>query len=367
MVDVVNQGRVDEPRTVIGECAVRPVVRDPREPREPRGIRTAKWTYRFVDASTVRCARLGIRPQCWGLAVIGASRARLKISRGCLVRVVALRWPCGCSVRIIMKDAIWISTLSVAFGLTACVAAAVEEITADDAPLQGAAATTITWPVVAIGAAGDLVVAGQHLLTARGHAVSADGDFGSATQAAVSRFQRTIGLTADGTIGGATWEALITDVKQGSTGPAVQAAQRLLVTRIGAQISIDGTVGTATLNAITSFQRIKCLAQTGVVGRFTWNSLVTGRTYCTTPPPPPAGQDFCQFSWEERPGHADYTTINWYERSIGRERARTFDRAQAQTLRAATGSAVGCARTRSCSSRASTRRSRASGRGARRS
>lgn len=47
--------------------------------------------------------------------------------------------------------------------------------------------------------------------------------------------------------------------------------------------------------------------------------------------PKPAG-NFCAFSWEERPGYADYTTINWYERSIGRERARTFDRAQAQTL-----------------------------------
>ena len=46
----------------------------------------------------------------------------------------------------------------------------------------------------------------------------------------------------------------------------------------------------------------------------------------------PKSGGFCELSWEERPGTADYTTINWYERSVGNERARTFDRSQAQTL-----------------------------------
>jgi peptidoglycan hydrolase-like protein with peptidoglycan-binding domain len=231
-----------------------------------------------------------------------------------------------------MKLAQWFSLSCLAFGLTACAAEAVEPITDDDAPL-GAAATDVTWPTVTLGNTGDLVVATQYLLTSRGQAVTADGDFGAGTQSAAIRFQRANGLGADGVIGAATWEALISEVKLGSFGAAVQAAQQLLVTRIAVNISIDGDAGNATVNAIKTFQGIKCLAQTGVVGRFTWNSLVTGRTYCTTPPPPPpGGSDFCQFSWEERPGYADYTTINWYERSIGNERPRTFDRSQAQTL-----------------------------------
>lgn len=60
------------------------------------------------------------------------------------------------------------------------------------------------------------------------------------------------------------------------------------------------------------------------------NRIATGLVRPKSPPGPSGA--FCAFSWEERPGYADYTTINWYERSIGRELPRTFDRSQAQTL-----------------------------------
>jgi hypothetical protein len=49
-------------------------------------------------------------------------------------------------------------------------------------------------------------------------------------------------------------------------------------------------------------------------------------------PKTPSTDGLCEVSWEERPGTADYTTINWYERSVGNERPRTFDRTQARTL-----------------------------------
>lgn len=38
--------------------------------------------------------------------------------------------------------------------------------------------------------------------------LAADGHFGSSTETAVKEFQRSRGLTADGKVGKATWEAL---------------------------------------------------------------------------------------------------------------------------------------------------------------
>jgi Putative peptidoglycan binding domain len=56
---------------------------------------------------------------------------------------------------------------------------------------------------------GDLVVwAQQHLITA-GYAVKVDGGFGSQMVSAVRSFQRTHGLSVDGVIGPATWQALL--------------------------------------------------------------------------------------------------------------------------------------------------------------
>lgn len=145
---------------------------------------------------------------------------------------------------------------------------------------SGQAATSITWPTLFRGDFGDVVAAAQFLLRARGQNVSADADFGGGTEAATISFQRSKGLSADGVIGGATWEALISDVAAGSAGAAVQAAQQLLV-RAGISVVVDGSAGPGTVAAIKSFQKSKCLGETGVVGRFTWNSLVAGRSYCT--------------------------------------------------------------------------------------
>ena len=46
-----------------------------------------------------------------------------------------------------------------------------------------------SWPNVKIGATGAVVQSAQHLLRHRGHSISADGDFGSGTEAAVKQFQ----------------------------------------------------------------------------------------------------------------------------------------------------------------------------------
>ncbi|MFI8186988.1 peptidoglycan-binding protein [Actinacidiphila glaucinigra] len=99
------------------------------------------------------------------------------------------------------------------------------------AALSLPAAHSLHWPTVRSGSRGHAVVAAQHLLTARGHAAKADGVFGSRTAAAVRGFQKARKLRADGIVGPSTWKALITTVRSGSRGHAVVAVQHLLTAR----------------------------------------------------------------------------------------------------------------------------------------
>jgi hypothetical protein len=59
------------------------------------------------------------------------------------------------------------------------------------------------------GATGDIVVWAQEHLVSAGQSVAIDGAFGPNTTAAVMRFQTAHGLPAIGTIGPATWQALL--------------------------------------------------------------------------------------------------------------------------------------------------------------
>ena len=63
-------------------------------------------------------------------------------------------------------------------------------------------------PVLRKGDDGKAVERLQRALTAAGHALTADGDFGGVTERALLAFQRAHGLTADGVAGPATWAAL---------------------------------------------------------------------------------------------------------------------------------------------------------------
>ncbi|MFF2731990.1 peptidoglycan-binding protein [Streptomyces sp. NPDC058008] len=66
-----------------------------------------------------------------------------------------------------------------------------------------------TTPTLATGASGDTVKRLQRSLTAAlGTAVTADGIFGANTDKAVRSYQSTRGLSADGSVGAATWAAL---------------------------------------------------------------------------------------------------------------------------------------------------------------
>ena len=87
-----------------------------------------------------------------------------------------------------------------------------------DAPLRN-------WPFEGRGEKDANVRAIQLLLAAHGYKVSADGVFGAATQKALRQFQSSHRLVASGETNNPTWEALIVTIHQGSAGPAVRAAQ----------------------------------------------------------------------------------------------------------------------------------------------
>ena len=129
--------------------------------------------------------------------------------------------------------------------------------------------------------------------------VTVDGKFGAGTAAAVQRFQRYFGLTADGVVGRTTWQKLYevyNDIankllssslrpgeypgvlRKGSSGTAVRELQFYLYLMSAYEssipaIGIDGQFGASTEAAVRAYQRFAGLTVDGVVGRTTWNSL----------------------------------------------------------------------------------------------
>ena len=138
----------------------------------------------------------------------------------------------------------------------------------------------------------------------------ADGIFDADTERAVRAFQQQFNLTVDGIVGRATWyriafiynnvkrlseldsEGLLLDeisrqfpeeLREGATGPGVQLLQYFLAI-VGEyydqlprwQVNqIDGVFGPRTREAVEAYQRMMGLTVDGIVGRTTWNTLVS--------------------------------------------------------------------------------------------
>lgn len=132
-----------------------------------------------------------------------------------------------------------------------------------------------------------------------------DGVFGTDTENAVRTFQQVFNLTPDGIVGNATWyrvayiyasvkrlaelssEGLSLSetpqkypgvLRRGSSGGGVRVLQYYLTTVADyyttiQPISIDGSFGPATENAVRSFQQTFGLPVDGIVGEQTWNAL----------------------------------------------------------------------------------------------
>lgn len=141
-------------------------------------------------------------------------------------------------------------------------------------PRPAAAFSGAFFPTQSSGNRGSDVVALQHLLTARGHAATADGVFGSGTKSAVLAFQSGNGLSADGIVGPATWGKLVVTVQQPDSGPAVKALQHLLNAKRGAGLAVDGVFGGGTATAVKAFQTHAGIEADGIVGATTWRNLL---------------------------------------------------------------------------------------------
>lgn len=128
------------------------------------------------------------------------------------------------------------------------------------------------WALVKDGQTSDNVTGVQYLLSSHDIATDADGVFGPATLESVTAFQSDNGLDADGVVGEDTWSALITTVKNGSSGDAVKAAQTML-NKYGYELEVNGTFDDTTEEATLAFQEKFGLDADGVVGPNTWRYL----------------------------------------------------------------------------------------------
>jgi len=134
---------------------------------------------------------------------------------------------------------------------------------------------SVGWPTVRRGDSGPDVTSVQHLLNARGAALTADGLFGALTEAAVRDFQAAAGVPVTGAVDPQTWPALVITVRRGDTGAAVRAAQ-VQLDKWGYELAIDGAFGPATEAAVRDAQLTNALAVDGVVGPNTWRALTGG-------------------------------------------------------------------------------------------
>lgn len=141
------------------------------------------------------------------------------------------------------------------------------------------------YPTIRRGDTGNFVTLLQYLLNEYGYDLATDGIFGGATYSAVLNFQNNNNLTQDGIVGRNTWTALLNlnptanVLRRGSRNSAVLYLQKLLLSYLYPITLLDGIFGAETERAVRSFQTENGLVADGIVGRNTWNALLssTGR------------------------------------------------------------------------------------------
>ena len=131
------------------------------------------------------------------------------------------------------------------------------------------------YPTLRNGSRSNFVYLLQFMLTQNGYNISVDGVFGQNTANAVTAFQTTNGLTADGIVGNNTWRMLLVlpprpTIRQGSKGTYVRYLQEKLTSKLYPLGNIDGDFGNNTRAAVVEFQTENGLSPDGIVGPLTW-------------------------------------------------------------------------------------------------
>ena len=148
------------------------------------------------------------------------------------------------------------------------------------------------------GMSGEDVKVLQKRLIALGYLTgTADGQFGTATSAAVRAFQKANGLSVDGVAGSATCNKLFSDSAEeapdssdstlipdrtlayGSSGDDVKSVQKRLKTLKYYTGTADGQYGTATVEAMKAFQQMNGLTATGEGNMATYAKLYSDGVY----------------------------------------------------------------------------------------
>ncbi len=127
------------------------------------------------------------------------------------------------------------------------------------------------WPTTRQGSTDHPVQTLQYLLLAHGHTVAVDGVFGPETGAAVRAFQWAKSLPDNGVVDSPTWQALLVEVRPGSSGSAVRGLQEEF-----ALDDSDGVYGPKTEAAIRDLQQTLRLPVDGIAGPQTWQAIVGG-------------------------------------------------------------------------------------------
>ncbi|MCQ2354805.1 MAG: InlB B-repeat-containing protein, partial [Clostridia bacterium] len=134
---------------------------------------------------------------------------------------------------------------------------------------------TASFPTLKSGSSGYRVKALQFILNYYGASLTANGDFGSGTVAAVKNFQTANGLNVTGIVDNATWAKLcaVTQSKTSYNQNLAKAIQTLLNGKDGTSLEVDGAFGSGTKAAVVLFQASVGLTANGTVNSNTWKYL----------------------------------------------------------------------------------------------
>lgn len=143
---------------------------------------------------------------------------------------------------------------------------------------------TPSWPVLKINSVGKNVQAVQELLTYHKYSVPVNGRFDTATQQAVSTFQRRNSIKPEpsyGVVGENTLSELIVVSTNGANNNAVRAAQTLLK-KFEKELPINGFFDTLFFNTLVTFQETMGIKPTAAVDYSTWQYLFGYSSYQPT-------------------------------------------------------------------------------------